>query len=185
LRKRPFHGRMRVIVACILSFTAMAIPFYHAEYYLYWHPSVQSSYYWSFRFSTTEYEVNDAIGQIIRRYSLHDPFYIEYPKHVVEAFSCPGFYFDDIWLDPAFNLYGLSSLLVTIFVMQVWTLTTEIASIFVRTRIIRPVTNLSGAAIIGLMLYWSTNSRFEYSGSFELGFWFSVLAEIAIVISLF
>jgi hypothetical protein len=176
---------MRIIIACILSFIAMAIPFYHVEYFFgYFSPShSDSTYYWSFRSSTATY-VDSVIAKIIRHYGLHDPFYIEYPKHVAEAFSYPSVNFEAYWFDPMITWGGLSSLLITVFFMQVLTLTTGIASMFVRTRFFRPVANLSGAAIIGLMLYLSTKSLVQYNGSFELGFWLSVLAEIAIVISL-
>ena len=125
-----------------------------------------------------------SLGDIIRRYGLDQPFYVSWIRDIVEASSYPSVYFDAYWFDFGPNFGGPSELLMALFAMQLSTLGTGLASPFIRGKGIRLVTVLSGAAVVGLMLFTGMSGLFRFSGSLRVGFWLAILAEIVCVFDL-
>ena len=177
-----FLRKIGIFLGLTLSFLALILPFYNVESFGGFDgPVATSTYYWSFKSSAKTYF---SIREIIKELGLYDSFYVSWTRDVIQAPSYPSVSFITYWFDSGLNLGGLSELLMALFGLQLLTLGTAFSSLFVRHRVVKLVTAISGAAVVALMLYSSVNPLFEYNGSLRLGFWFALLAEIVFVAEL-
>jgi hypothetical protein len=178
----PFRGKIGIFLGFTLSLLALILPFYNVEFLGgFDRPVATSAYYWSFKSSAKTYY---SIWEIIEGFGLYQPFYVSWIMDVVQASSYPSVCFIAYWFDSELSVGGLSKLVMALFGLQLLTLGTGLPSLFVRRRVVRLVTVMSGVAVVALMLYSSVNPLFEYSGSLRLGFWFAILAEIVLAIDL-
>ena len=181
-RRISFRGKIGIFLGFTLSLLALILPFYNVEFYGgFDRPVAHSAYYWSFKSSSKTYH---SLWDIVNGLGLYDPFYVSWMRDVTEASGYPSVCFFTYWFDSELNVGGLSELLMALFGLQLLTLGTGLSSLFVRRRVVRLVTVMSGVAVVALMLYSSKNQLFQYTGSFRLGFWFAILGEIAFVIDL-
>ena len=178
-----FRRKIGIFLGLTLSFLALVLPLYNVEefYRGFDRPVAYSAYYWSFKSSAMTYH---SIGKVIERFGFYEPFYVSWIRDVVEASSYPSVCFDAYWFDSRLNVGGLSELLMALFGLQLLTLGTILSSLFIRRRVVRLVTIMSGVAVVAIMLYSGVNYLFQYPGSLRLGFWFAILAEIVFVIDL-
>jgi hypothetical protein len=177
-----FLGKIGIFLGFTLSFLALILPFYNVESYGGFDgPVATSAYYWSFKSSAKTYY---SLWGIIEGFGLYQPFYVSWMRDVVQASSYPSVCFITYWFDSGLNVGGLSELLMALFGLQLLTLGTGLSSLFVRRRVVKLVTVISGVAVVALMLYSSVNPLFEYYGSLRLGFWFAILAEIVFLVEL-
>jgi hypothetical protein len=123
-----------------------------------------------------------SLWEVIGRVGLYQPFYLSWIKDAVEASSYPSVSFVAYWFDSGLHVSGLSELLMALFGLQLLTLGTGLSSIFIRRRVVRLVTVMSGVAVVALMLCISENYLFQYTGSLRVGFWLAVLAEIVFAV---
>lgn len=173
-----------LLLRCILSILAVIFPFYHIQSQ---RVSIDyardfSEYFWSFKFFNEKHESN--LDWIIRTHTSGN--ILSYLTDSIVAATSPCIYLNAYWFSS--SVIGrwtpvLSWVLITMFAAQVSTLASGLGSIVLRKQIVEFVTVEVGAATIALMIYSSTNLYWPY-GSFQLGFLFSCLAEIAFVVNL-
>jgi hypothetical protein len=120
-------------------------------------------------------------------YGLSEPFYVSFVKDVIRAFSYPRVYFDAYWFSSWLNTRGLSGLIIALFAVQLSMLAAGLTSLLVyRGRMLRSMTALLGAVIVGLMwlFCWNMNMNPYRAGSLQVGFFLAVLAEIVFAVGL-
>ncbi len=128
---------------------------------------------------------SSSIDAIIRYYGLSDSFFVSLIRDMFESFSYAGSDFNDYWFANPANYYGVSGLLIALFVLQISVLAAGFASFFTQRVILGklPPIILEGLVIEHMWLFFARFDAYIHP-TLEIGFVFAVAAGIALIISL-